>query len=96
MSLRRVIAFLVIAGGSVCGVTGTIVFNDIIAAVNEKLPPHEYFDYLFWGASKTQRLLKSYKSLYPEGKLVRRYYAVIAAMFLVLFLGFSVLVLFRR
>jgi 4-hydroxybenzoate polyprenyltransferase len=98
MTWRIAIAFalLLCAGGF--GLAATINNVAIVDAVNAKLPSHAQFDN--WGLSftKTQRLHREYRRLYPEGRLLWREGTLGGLMFLcvlvaALFMGLGFIVI---
>ena len=56
------------------GLSASITQFAIVDAVNEKLPETEQFNHLGWYPTKTLRLKREYRRLYPTGKLLRRQY----------------------
>ena len=73
------------------GLASTITGFAIVEAVNAKLPEREQFDPFWWGPSKTFRLRREYRRLYPEGKLLRRQRVLAGAMGVCVFLAALVL-----
>jgi hypothetical protein len=73
------------------GLASTINQFAIVEAVNARLPSREQFDPFWWGPSKTFRLLREYRRLYPEGRLLRRQGVLLAAMFVCILLAALVL-----
>jgi hypothetical protein len=66
---------------------------EMIDKVNEKLPTEEQFGVLWWSVSKSQRLNREYKRLYPDGGLllkIRVLTALIFACLLVCAWGFGI------
>lgn len=54
------------------GLSASITQFAIVDAVNEKLPENEQFNHLGWYLTKTARLRREYRRLYPTGNLLRR------------------------
>ena len=54
------------------GLSASITQFAIVDAVNEKLPTSEQFQHLGWYLTKTSRLHREYRRLYPTGNLLRR------------------------
>lgn len=54
------------------GLYASIIQFAIVDAVNEKLPNDEQFQHLGWYLTKTARLRREYRRLYPTGTLLRR------------------------
>jgi hypothetical protein len=69
---RFVIATVALVGVSACGLISNIVFFQMVAKVNERLPKERQFAPLWWYWPKYQRLKAEYKKLYPGGNLLRR------------------------
>ena len=84
MSVRVIIGIIALACVSICGLISTFIHRKIADQVNAKLPKPEQFDALWWYASKTLRLHSEYKSFYPDGRLLSKFYLSAA-------LGFSCL-----
>ena len=91
MTLR--LAFTLMLGLCVgaFGLVSTINQFAIVEAVNAKLPADEQFNPLWWGPSKSSRLRREYRRLYPEGKLLRRQNVLAAGMFVCTLLAWLVL-----
>ena len=68
------LAFIVlgVVGMGIVGVSSTVTGMQMVQAVNAKLPVNERFAEFGWYLSKTQRLFREYRRLYPAGTLVRR------------------------
>jgi len=43
----------------------------MVDEVNRKLPEDQQFEHLFWYPTKSLRLIREYKRLYPNGRLNR-------------------------
>ena len=54
------------------GLSASITQFAMIDAVNERLPESEQFNHLGWHLTKTARLRREYRRLYPTGNLLRR------------------------
>lgn len=54
------------------GLSASITQFAMVDAVNEKLPESEQFNHLGWYFTKTARLRREYRRLYPTGNLLRR------------------------
>jgi hypothetical protein len=85
LRLAFTLAFVLCVGAF--GLASTINQFAIIEAVNAELPEREQFDPFWWGPSKTSRLRREYRRLYPEGKLLRRQSVLAAAMFVCILLA---------
>jgi hypothetical protein len=57
-------------GGADFGITSTLVSNQIIDKVNDKLVEGVRFEAFGWYFAKWQRLHRAYKGLYPDGALL--------------------------
>ena len=91
MTLRLAFTFVLVLCVGGLGLASTINQFAIVEAVNAKLPAGEQFDPFWWGPSKTFRLRREYRRLYPEGKLLRRQSVLTAAMFVCILLAGLVL-----
>jgi len=56
----------------VCGLLSTFAIFEMVDKVNDKLPETERFDHLGWHYFKHLRLNRKYRTLYPDGKLLKR------------------------
>jgi hypothetical protein len=74
MSLRLAVGIVALVCVSICGMTATFKMLAMVDQVNERLPKEEQFDPLGWYLTKTQRLHREYKRLYPDGRLLLQYY----------------------
>ena len=81
MTARLIVGIVALACVSVCGVVGSLVSFDMIDKVNEKLPQGEQFAPLGWYYSKSRRLNREYKRLYPDGPLLSKIRLLLALMF---------------
>jgi len=61
----------------------------MVDAVNAKLPEDERFQHLGWYLTKTLRLHREYRRLYPIGTLLRRQGVLAMAMLVCLVLAIS-------
>jgi hypothetical protein len=74
MSLRVAVGIVAVVCVSICGMTATFKMLGMVDQVNERLPKEEQFEPLGWYLTKTQRLHREYKRLYPDGRLLLQYY----------------------
>ena len=81
MGIRVIVGIVALVCVSICGLVTTFVSFEMVDKVNEKLPKGEQFGALGWYFSKTQRLHREYKKLYPGGHLLLRFRVVMALMF---------------
>ena len=72
MTARLSISFLLLLCVGSCGVASVITGFAIVDAVNAKLPTDEQFNQLGWDFGKTLRLHRTYRRLFPDGRLLRR------------------------
>jgi hypothetical protein len=70
MTARIVISIAALACVPICGMIGTFRHFEMMDKVNDRLPKEEQFDPSWWYLSKTQRLRREYKRLYPDGRLL--------------------------
>ncbi len=61
-----------LVSASICGMLSTFTSYEMMDKVNAKLRKDDQFDPLGWYLSKTLRLHREYKRLYPSGQLYRR------------------------
>jgi hypothetical protein len=87
MSTRLLIGIAAIAGGSVCGLISTLVNSKMVDQVNGKLPKDVQFSPLGWYLSKTLRLHREYRRLFPDGQLLLQVRLLIALGFGSLMVG---------
>ena len=87
MIFRLAFTFALLLSVGAFGLASTITGFAIVEAVNEKLPEREQFDPFWWGPSKTFRLRREYRRLYPEGKLLGRQSVLAGAMGVCVFLA---------
>jgi 4-hydroxybenzoate polyprenyltransferase len=89
-------ALLLCVGGF--GLAATFNNFAVVDAVNTKLPPDAQFNHFGWYLTKTMRLHREYRRLYPAGRLLRRQGVLAGLMFLcllvaALFLGLGFIVI---
>jgi hypothetical protein len=71
MSTRLLIGIAAIAGVSVCGLMSALANSKMVDQVNRKLPKDVQFSPLGWYFSKTLRLHREYRRLFPDGQLLQ-------------------------
>lgn len=76
MSLRIILAIIAIAGMSIFGFLSSVASQQMVDEVNPLLPKERRFSPLGWWIGKTLRLHGEYRRLYPDGKLLTRYWTV--------------------
>ena len=81
MSTRLLIGIAAIAGVSVCGLIAAHGNSKMVDRVNGKLPKDVQFSPLGWYLSKTLRLHREYRRLFPDGQLLLQVRLLIALMF---------------
>lgn len=94
MTPRIILGVVALMGCSVCGLLATFANLEMVDKVNEKLPVSEKFEQFGWYLSKTLRLRRKYRMLYPEGRLVSRVYMLAAVGFVCLLIaawGFGII-----
>ena len=80
MSSRVTIGIIALVSVSACGLISTFANFLMLEKVNEKLPKEEQIEALGWYFSKTLRLHREYRTLYPDGHLVSMVRLLIALM----------------
>jgi hypothetical protein len=70
MSSQVTIGIVALVSVSACGLISTLANLLMVEKVNEKLPKEEQIGALGWYFSKTLRLHREYRRLYPDGHLV--------------------------
>jgi hypothetical protein len=91
-----VIGIVALAGVSICGLVASLTNLEMADKVNEMLPKDEQFFPLGWYFSKTERLHREYKRLYPDGRLLLKFRVLTAMMFACVLICACVLGFFRR
>ena len=81
MSPRLMVGIVALAGGSICGVLGSLVSFEMIDKVNDRLPKDQRFAELGWYFSKYQRFNREYRRLCPDGRLLVKQRVLTALMF---------------
>src|ERR1700733_6984062 len=67
--------------GTACAIIGNFASYEMMDKVNDKLPKADQFDPLGWHPTKTLRLHREYRRLYPEGRLPRKLHVLTALLF---------------
>jgi hypothetical protein len=80
-SARIVVAIAGIVSASIGGFLSTIVFHQIVDAVNQRLPPEQQFGPTGWYLSKNQKLFAQYRQLYPDRTLEVKFWSLVAVAF---------------
>ncbi len=70
MSSQVTIGIFALVSAAACGLISTLANFLTVEKVNEKLPKEEHIGALGWYLSKTLRLHREYRRLYPDGHLV--------------------------
>jgi hypothetical protein len=81
MAPRIIVGIVAVACISVCGFLSTLAVFEMVDKVNDKLPETEKFDHLGWYPFKRLRLNRTYRMLYPEGRLLERERVLTVLMF---------------
>ena len=64
-----------------CGLLGAVANNEMVEEVNSRLPKDTQFSPMGWYLSKTLRLHREYKRLFPTGILLLKVRIAIAVAF---------------
>jgi hypothetical protein len=96
MSTRLPIGIAAIAGASLCGLISTLVNDKMVNQVNGKLPKEMQFSSFGWYLSKTLRLHREYRRLFPDGELLLQARLLMAVGFGGLLVGVWALGFFER
>jgi len=94
-STRIVVAIAAMVLTSVAGLSATIVFQQIVDAVNQRLPQDQQFDPLWWYWPKNRRLMAEYRRHYPARTLEFKYRILLGAAFVSLFVVLWAIGFFR-
>ncbi len=81
MTVRLALAFALLLCAGALGILAAINHSAIIDAVNAKLPTNNQFESIGWYPTKTLRLHREYRRLYPDGNLISRQ-GILAAIML--------------
>ena len=81
MSVRGIVAIAALVGFSLCGLIASLIQQKIVMLVNKKLPNESHFAPMGWFVTKTLRLSREYRRLYPNGNLLWMQRAFGVAMF---------------
>ena len=71
-STRIVIAIVAMIAVSIAGLYSSIVFQQMVDAVNQRLPQDEQFNPLGWYWMKYRKLLVEYRQFYPDRALEKK------------------------
>jgi hypothetical protein len=71
-STRIVIAIVAMIAVSIAGLYSSIVFQQMVDAVNQRLPQDEQFNPLGWSWMKYRKLLVEYRQFYPDRALEKK------------------------
>ena len=73
MSVWRLLEFVgFLVACLTLGLTGLAVHWKMVEEVNARLDEKDRFELMGWHGPKSRRLVEQYRSLYPEGRLVRQ------------------------
>jgi hypothetical protein len=81
MNPRVIVGIAAVMGTAVCGLFGAVANIEIVEEVNSRLPKDAQFSPMGWYLSKTLRLHREYKRLFPTGTLLMRVRIAIAVAF---------------
>jgi len=81
MAPREILGAVALACVAVVGIISTLTHLEMVDKVNEHLPKEEQFDQLGWYMTKSLRLFREYKRLFPDGRLRLKLWVLTALMF---------------
>jgi hypothetical protein len=84
MNPRVIVGIVAVVGTAACGSIGAIANIEMVQGVNSRLPKDAQFSQMGWYLSKTLRLHREYKRLFPTGTLLMKARFAIAAAFVCL------------
>ena len=91
MAARFIIGIAALVCMSICGIMSTLVSNQIVDKVNDKLVTGEQFEPLGWHLTKRWQLHRAYRRSYPDGPLLLKLRVLmILAIFCLLTLAWSI------
>jgi len=70
MSARAIVAIVAVAGVALCGLVTSVINQQIVTKVNERLPKESQFSAVGWYYTKSRRLHREYRRLFPSGRLL--------------------------
>jgi hypothetical protein len=94
-SARIAVAIIAIVLSSVAGLSANVLFQQIVKAVNLRLPREQQFDPLWWHWPKRRRLMTEYRRQYPDRALEIKYRILVAAAFVSIFAAVWAIGFFR-
>lgn len=71
-------AALCFAASMYTGMRANAVVLEVVRAINQRSPPDEQEALYVWHPSKWERVTAKYKVLFPEGKLLKKFWAYTA------------------
>ncbi len=78
MTTYAIVGIAALVCVSACGLLSALIQIEMVEMVNRRLPKGTQFESLGWYWPKTLRLIREYRSLYPEGDLLLRFRTLIA------------------
>jgi hypothetical protein len=81
MNPRVIVGIAAVVGTAACGLFGAILNLEMVEEVNSHLPQDSQFSPMGWYLSKTLRLHREYKRLFPTGTLLMKVRFAIAIGF---------------
>jgi len=78
MAIGVIVGRVALACASACGILSTIAHFEMVDKVNDKLASGKWFEQLGWYLSKSQRLHREYRRLYPAGRFLFKIRVLIA------------------
>lgn len=79
-----IVGIVAIAGVSTLGLLSSVTAHKMVDEVNARLPKELQLSPFGWYAGKTLHLHSEYRRLFPNGKLVARFWTITALMFVCL------------
>jgi hypothetical protein len=81
MTTRLIVAIVSLACVSICALVATVANSEIVEKVNSRLTKEEQFAPVGWYWSKFQRLHREYQRLFPDGRLLFKFWVAMVLMF---------------
>jgi hypothetical protein len=81
MNPRVMVGIAAVVGAAACGLFGTIANSEMAEKVNSRLPKDSQFSAMGWYLTKTLRMHREYKRLFPKGPLLVKVRTTIAIAF---------------
>jgi hypothetical protein len=81
MNPRVIVGIAAVVGTAACGLFGALANVEMVEEVNSRLPKDAQISPMGWYLSKTLRLHREYKRLFPTGTLLMRVRIAIVVAF---------------